>query len=340
MSSLPSQQRRPWWPLVVSVLLLILFGVLAAHQIQANRERLATNKDLLAELAESNIVEEKGPTSQDWPQWRGPNRDGWALVDRLAGEWPGSRVSPVWAVDGGEGYSSLVVKDDRAYTLSVMDGQEGLVCLNAVTGGQVWRQEYKRPTLNMQYGYTPRSTPTLDGDRIYSVGTSGQLQCRTVAAGELVWEHDLMEEYGVRLPTWGMAFSPLVVGDLLITLPGGAGGRSVVAFDKKDGKERWRALDDPAGYSSPILIQVGGKPQLVVLTGKNLCGLTLQGKALWSFPWPTNANINAATPLTFQAQANGKSHTYVFIASGLRQRLCPVAHRTQRAGWLGRAVRL
>lgn len=316
MSALPRVARRQWWPLAASLVLIALFAILANHQIEAKRERLLSNQNLLEDLAKSEILEENDLTNADWPQWRGPNRDGTARVKQLPGEWVGGRQKPLWKVDGGEGYSSVVIKDQLAYTMKVVEDKEYLVSLNTVTGKEVWKQEIKRPELYMEFGYTPRSTPTIDEDRIYSVGTSGQLQCRKLADGELIWEHDLLGEYGNRLPKWGFAFSPLIVGDEVITQPGGANGNSILAFDKINGRERWRALNDVSGYSSPVLIQVDGQPQLVVMTGVKVWGLTLEGKVLWGYDWPTDFQVNASTPLFFRAKLKETIHSYVFITSG------------------------
>jgi outer membrane protein assembly factor BamB len=129
------------------------------------------------------------------------------------------------------------------------------------------------------------------------------------ATGEKVWRHDLLDEFKAENLRWGVAFSPLIDGDLIFTNPGGAGGHSLAAFDKRDGKLVWKALDDPAGYSSPVISTAAGVRQVLFFTGKHLVSVSPKdGQLNWQFPWETSYDCNIATPI-----ARGD---YVFISSG------------------------
>jgi outer membrane protein assembly factor BamB len=305
--------------LLGGLLLFGLFLTLAVLQVLANRVHRTTNADLLAAFAGA-VIEERPVTSVEWPQWRGVHRDGVVKWLGLLADWPRTGPERLWRADGGESYSSFAVLGGRVYTLLSSNNQEQVVCWNAATGEEIWRQGYDRPNANIEYGNWPRSTPTLDGDRIYTVGPSGRFQCRMSADGHLLWEHDLVQQYGGRVPRWGIASSPLVDGNLVIVTPGGADGHSVAAFDKGTGREVWTALNDPPGYSSPIAITVGGERQVVVFTGDSLVGLKAdKGLERWRYPWPTEFQVNAATPLEFTAKVNGRPEQFLFITSGYTQ---------------------
>ncbi len=163
------------------------------------------------------------------------------------------------------------------------------------------------------------------------MGAAGRFQCRVAATGRLVWEKDLLKEYRAPNLRWGTAFSPLVDGDLVFTNPGGPNGNSLAAFDRKTGEERWHSLDDPAGYSSPVAIDVEGERQIVFFTGHSLVGVTAkEGKLRWRFAWPTPNAVNAATPITFRALIDGKEQPFVFISSGYGKGCALVALVSQR----------
>jgi outer membrane protein assembly factor BamB len=199
----------------------------------------------------------------------------------------------------------------------VQDGDnEAVVCWAADTGDEKWRFPYPTRYTNGN-GSGPRSTPTVDGDRVYTIGATGLFHCLGAATGKKLWEHDLLKEAGAANLPWGVSFSPLVEGDRVITNPGGPGGRSVVAFDKQDGKRVWQALDDPAGYSSPIAVTAAGVRQVIVFTGSGLVSLAPEdGKLFWSYPWTTSFGVNAATPIHFRARAGERTLDYLFISSG------------------------
>jgi outer membrane protein assembly factor BamB len=305
--------------LAASATLFLLFAVQAGYQkLYVNQLRSTTNPDLLAELGEATILEDGTPPSPtvDWPQWRGPRRDGVAHDPGLLTGWPDRGPKELWRVKGGGGFSSFAVGGGRAFTLLGQEGGEVVVCWEAGTGQEVWRHPYEVP-FSVQYG-GPRSTPTLDGDRLYTVGAAGRFHCFDAATGSVLWQHDLLAEFKAPRQPWGVAFSPLVEGDLVLTSPGGPGGKSVAAFHKETGQLAWTALDDPAAYSSPIALTAGGVRQVVFFTARHLVGLSpAGGKVLWQYPWETSSDVNAATPLAFRARTKGGADLdYVFISSG------------------------
>ncbi len=248
--------------------------------------------------------------ADDWPQWRGPNRDGvWretGIVRRFATE----RLEPVWRVPIGSGYSGPTVADGRVFvTDRVLEPQEmeRVHCFDAKNGARLWSYEYVCPYDGIGYKAGPRASVTIDDHRAYALGAMGHLHCFDVATGTVLWKRDLNRDYQIqdpklrddRMPIWGIAAAPLVYKDLLILHIGGREGACVVALDKKDGDEVWRALNDRAQYSAPILIEQGGQPVCVVWTGDSVAGLDpATGKVYWRHPLaPRNMPIGIATPV-------------------------------------------
>jgi outer membrane protein assembly factor BamB len=238
----------------------------------------------------------------DWPQWRGPGRDGVWSEDPVVGQFPGAGLPIRWRAEVGPGYSGPTVAAGRVF---VMDRQtspreiERVLCLDAATGKTIWRHEYACPYEKVQYTAGPRASVTVDQDLAFSLGTMGHLLCLKVTDGQVVWGKDLRAEYQVAMPIWGIASSPLVEGDLVIVQAGGRPGACLIAFDKRSGKERWRALDDRASYSSPIVVDQADKRVLVCWTGDRVVGLDPHtGGVFWQVPFkPRQMVINTATPV-------------------------------------------
>jgi outer membrane protein assembly factor BamB len=300
--------------LATCAILFLLFAGLAAYQkFFAERPRYQDDAGLRAELASATLIDEGPPPAGDWPQWRGPRRDGIASFPDLLTSWPSSGPARLWQAGGGEGYSCVAVTGGRACTLLRQDGQEVVVCWRAADGKEQWRFAYDAPAQSQYPG--PRSTPTLDGDRVYTAGAAGQLYCLD-AAGKEVWHHDLAAEMNARGGQWNHAFSPLIEGNLVLTAPGSKGA-SLAAFDKTTGQLVWKALDDQPGYSSPVAFTAGNVRQVVAFTGDGVVGVSpADGRLYWRHPWSTNFHVNAATPLTFHARSGDKVLDYVFISSG------------------------
>jgi outer membrane protein assembly factor BamB len=277
----------------------------AAAVASRGREQYRADRGRVEKLAATPLAGAgDAPGPADWPQWRGPNRDGLAPHTSLRATWPAGGPRLVWRQPLGRGFSSVAAVGDRLYTMDEQEGEadpgrEGVVCLDAATGRTVWRFGYDS-AFPERFGSGPRSTPAVDGGLVYAVGPTGIFHCLRADTGVKVWRHDLLEEFQAPAPRYGVAFSPLVEGDLVYVTPGGPGGNAVAAFDKRTGRLAWKALGDPMGYSSPIVVTAAGVRQLLCLTNVALVSLSPQdGTELWRYPWEVGHGFNIATPVAF-----------------------------------------
>ena len=310
----------------VSAALFVIFAGLAVCIWHAERDRLDVDPKLLKEVADAEsstppVISEEN----EWPQWRGGRRDGVAVVKDLLEDWPADGPPLVWedklsGLKKDECFSSFAVKNNKAYNLLREGSDEIVVCWDAGSGKRLWQERYNSELPSGKefdvYSGGARSTPAVDEGRVYTVGATGILQCRDADNGTLHWQHNLLKQYDAPNLKWGTAFSPLVEGGLVFTNPGGPNGKSLVAFDKKTGKEVWTSQDDPAGYSSPIGITVEGERQIVFFTGKRIVGVAAADGALrWHYPWDTDNGVNAATPIPYVIKVENKERQHLFISS-------------------------
>jgi outer membrane protein assembly factor BamB len=246
----------------------------------------------------------------DWPQWRGAHRDGRSAETGLLQEWPDGGPPLAWKTSGlGGGYSSVSVAGERIFTMGDLGDGQYVMALSRADGRQLWKTRVGGTHEDQYLG--PRSTPTVDGDRIYLVSTDGDLVCLAADSGEVQWSRNLPEQFGGRLMKamgtydWKFAESPLVDGERVIVTPG-ANDAAVVALDKTSGKELWRAAipelgeagTDGAGYSSVVVSEAGGIRQYVQLIGRGLIGVEADsGRFLWGYNRVANDVANIATPL-------------------------------------------
>jgi outer membrane protein assembly factor BamB len=232
----------------------------------------------------------------DWPQWLGPNRDG-SSAEKVAPWKEAPKV--LWRQPVGAGHSSPVVAGGRVFLhTKVKDKEEEEVAAwDARTGERTWHATYPRASFSSQFGNGPRATPTVSGDRVYTFGVTGVLSCFDAATGKVVWHIDTLKDFAAKNLLFGTSCSPLVEGDRVLLNVGGKGA-SVVAFDKHDGKVRWKNLDDPASYSSPIIFGDEGKRQVVVLTQQGLVSLNpSDGDLFWRFPLKDLLTESSTTPV-------------------------------------------
>ncbi len=239
--------------------------------------------------------------ADDWPQWRGPNRDGVWRETGLVEKFAGPQLKIRWRQPIGSGYSGPTVADGRVFvTDRVVEPEqvERVHCFDEKTGEPLWNFSYPCAYVNVGYTAGPRASVSVDEGRAYALGTMGHLYCFDAASGKPLWNKDLNAEYKIRMPIWGIAASPLVDGDVVIVQIGGERA-CLVAFDKKTGAEKWRALDDNASYSAPIIIQQAGRPVMVCWTGDSIVGMNSQtGQVYWRHPFkPAKMVINIATPV-------------------------------------------
>lgn len=233
----------------------------------------------------------------DWPQFRGPNRDGISRETGLLESWPAGGPTVLWKTLVGEGYSHLAVSEGRLFTLFGEGSHDFAVAYDAATGRPLWRVPLG-PRFQSGQGNGPRSTPTVDGGMVYALTATGRLTALNAADGKKIWTRDLQREFDAEPPQWGISTSPLAEGNLLLVDVGGSRGRSLAAFDKKTGKTVWTSQSEVAGYSAPIAVTVGGVRQVIFFTGRAVLSVSPKnGKLLWRVPWKTDWDVNAATPV-------------------------------------------
>jgi outer membrane protein assembly factor BamB len=246
--------------------------------------------------------------SADWPRWRGAQFNDHSTETGLLKKWPSDGPKRVWLnEDVGLGYAGIAISGGTVYTMGSRDAVEYVIALDLATGKEKWATECG-PLLTNGWGDGPRSTPTVDGDKVYALSGKGHLVCLEATTGKQVWK-DTMEALGGKVPGWGFTESALVDGNAVYATPGGAQG-SVVAFDKATGKKLWQSegWTDPAQYSSPIAVTHGGKRQIIQLTMQNVAGLdATTGKVLWQSAFPGKTAV-IPTPI----YDNGS----VFVAAG------------------------
>lgn len=233
----------------------------------------------------------------DWPQWRGPSRNGISSESGLLDKWPDQGPRVLWRTPLGVGYSGLAIADGRVYTLYSDAKGEYAVCHDGESGKRLWRRRLDSPFSN-RWGDGPRTTPTVEGKRVYVLGAKGKLAALNAADGMPIWLHDLVADWGGAVPDLGYSNSPLVEGDYLIVSLGPGPDTAFAAFDKDTGELAWKAHSDHPGYSSPIAVDIAGRRQIVFFAGTSATSLEpSQGGMLWRFPWPNSANENVATPI-------------------------------------------
>ena len=260
---------------------------------------------------------------QDWPQWRGPERANRSAETGLFAAWTDSGPELRWMADGiGTGYASVSVVGDRVYTTGNFPAGQSVVALQATDGELIWRQPITSEIPSHSYEGS-RTTPTVDGDRLYAVSSDGRIVCLQTKDGSVLWSRDFKDWDGKMMSGWGFSESPLVDGDRVICTPGGNRGM-LVCLDKDTGEQIWAAvlppdvldsdaesLKDGAGYSSVVVSQGGGVKQYVQLVGRGLIGVRADdGAVLWNYGRVGNQTANIATPVI--------DGDFVFTSTGYR----------------------
>lgn len=236
-------------------------------------------------------------TFVDWPQWRGPKRDGSNAVV-LPKAWP-ERLRQVWNVPVGEGHSSPIVLGNAVYQFTRFRDQETVAAYNVESGKQLWKQSYAAPyemnSAATSHGKGPKSTPVAAAGRVFTLGISGILTCWEAATGKRIWS---VPSKGS--PDFGHASSPVIDGDTLIAALGPQIGGSLGAFDAATGNVKWQWKEDGPAYASPVIVTIGGAKQVITNSQKRVIGVSVaDGKTLWTLPLNTNYDQNSVTPLVF-----------------------------------------
>lgn len=235
--------------------------------------------------------------ASDWPQYRGPSHDGSSPEMGLVKNWPKSGPKVLWKVPTGLGFAAISISGDRGFCFVERNAQEVAVCFDAANGKDVWAVAIDKSITDRQGGDGPRSTPAIDGDNVYILGTHLKILCLNKADGAIVWQHDLKKEFGGKEIGWGSAASPLVEGNLVFACGGGGNEQSLLAFNKKTGSLVWKAENDKLTHATPVPATILGTRQVIYLTQSGLVSVVPEsGKVLWrySFPYKTST---ASSPI-------------------------------------------
>ena len=252
------------------------------------------------------------PAGEDWPQWRGPNRDGISRETGLLQSWPEGGPRLVFRADGlGAGYSTVSVADGRIHTLGMLSGREWIITLDAQTGAQLWATPHGEGYRDGR-GDGPRGVPTVAGGRVFALGARGQLTALDAASGQVLWTTNLLQQFGGRNISWGISESPLVLEDRILVSPG---SRRVgfAALDAGTGETIWGTGGDEAGYASPLPVDLPGAPHIVFFSGERAAGIRADdGALLWSYRRASNRTANIATPILV---SNRDGAAEIFLSS-------------------------
>ncbi|HEX8149490.1 MAG TPA: PQQ-binding-like beta-propeller repeat protein [Pyrinomonadaceae bacterium] len=241
----------------------------------------------------------------EWPQWRGPNRDGLASGVAAPSAWP-KELKPLWRVTVGIGHASPVVSGGTVYQHARQGEEEVLLALDAATGRELWRAgavpaPYTVNPAASGHGKGPKSTPAVAGGRVYTLGIAGLLSAHDAKTGRLVWRKDFSKQFPTTSPLYGTAMSPVVVGDVVVAHVGGHDKGALVAFDAANGAVRWSYDADGPAYSSPVILTAGGERQVVTFTQKELVAVSAAtGAPLWKLPAKTAYDTNCNTPVVYK----------------------------------------
>jgi outer membrane protein assembly factor BamB len=322
------ENGEPWYrstTVLIGVLVLVVLAAVGAFlylrsgsneehyaALEQHRQQQAAQAPAAAPVATAAPVAEASPGASPspgaaaqtastarnyWTTFRGPKRDGNYEAAPVLTSWPSGGLSPIWKQPVGLGFASFAVADGRAFTIEQRRGQEVVAAYDIGTGREIWKQGW-----NAQYsdstGDGPRSTPTWDQGRLYALGATGELRCIDANTGSVIWGKNILTDNQAENLQWAMAASPLIVDDKVIVLPGGTSGKSVVAYNKMTGAPVWKVLNDRQAYVSPMLVELAGRRQIVVVSASRVVGLAPEnGALLWNYPWDTDMGINVSQPV-------------------------------------------
>ncbi len=240
--------------------------------------------------------------AQDWPQWRGPNRDGNVAGSTAA--WP-KDLQEEWKVTVGIGHSSPVVADKKIYVFARQGEEETLLSLDAATGKELWRSSqpiaYQMHPAATGHGKGPKSTPVVSNGKVFTFGISGVLSCHDAQTGKLKWRHEFSKQYPNTSPLYGTAMSPVVDNGRVIVHVGGQDKGALTAFDTETGTVKWSNEMDGPAYSSPIIVTLAGVRQVVTFMQKDFVGIEVaSGKLLWKLPQKSEYDENSVTAIAYK----------------------------------------
>jgi outer membrane protein assembly factor BamB len=241
----------------------------------------------------------------DWPNWRGPNYNGISEETGWTATWPQEGPKVLWKASLGTGFSSMAVSKSRVYAMGNINDNDILYCFDAGEGTEIWKKSYPCPLLATNHEGGPSATPTVEDDAVYVFSRNGDCLRFEAATGKIVWHKNIVKELNLKQPQWYLAGSPLIVGDLIILNAGDRG----VALKKADGSLAWQNGNGIAGYTTAVPFTVDSQKCVAIVGAREIVALEpATGKVLWSYPWKTQYDINAADPII----VDGK----LFISSG------------------------
>jgi outer membrane protein assembly factor BamB len=243
---------------------------------------------------------------EDWPNWRGPNRDGISKEKGWSTTWPAEGPKVLWNASIGIGFASMAVSEGRVYAMGNANENDTLYCYDAVTGKEIWKQSYACPLYAKMHEGGPCSTPTIDGDAIYTFAKNGDAIRFDKATGKIVWQKNLIKELGVQNLTWYFAGSVVPSGDLVVI----SAGTSGVGLKKSDGSIAWKSGTDASGYATAVPATLSGQKCFILVGSKEIFGINpADGKVLWHNSWPAYQNINATDPIIVDSDK-------IFVSTG------------------------
>ncbi|HXI44633.1 MAG TPA: PQQ-binding-like beta-propeller repeat protein [Bryobacteraceae bacterium] len=243
-------------------------------------------------------VREKPEPAGYWTDFRGPNRAGVYAETAIETAWPATGLPRLWKQPIGAGYASFTVAEGRAYTIEQRRDREAVTAYDVRTGRELWAFTYPALFEEVLGGPGPRATPVYHEGLIYSVGANGDFYCLSAETGKPKWSKNILADNGAKNMRWAMSGSPLIVDEKVIVTPGGADGKSIVAYNRLSGESLWHSLNDRAGYTSPILATLAGRTQIVWISAERAVGLAVEdGKQLWAFPFPAQMDMNCSQPV-------------------------------------------
>jgi outer membrane protein assembly factor BamB len=233
-------------------------------------------------------------TAKDWPQWRGPDRNGISEETDWLAQWPDEGPEILWKGNVGLGYSSFVVANGRAYTAGHEKEQDTVFCFDALSGKQIWKQSYPAELGDKYFPGGATGTPTIVDGKVYWLSRWGDVFCFNAEDGKIDWKRNLQKEEDVRIPTWGFSGAPMVYGELVLLNVGEHG----MGLDKKTGKTVWQSPNKDAGYSTPLIVKKGEKEFAIFTSGEAYIAADPEtGKELGRLRWLTQYGVNAADPI-------------------------------------------
>jgi outer membrane protein assembly factor BamB len=248
--------------------------------------------------------------ADDWPDWRGPRRDGTWKESGIINKFESTGIKILWRAAVGAGYNGPTVSEGKVYVMDRNESPietESVKCFDAETGSQIWSFVYDCKYEGIGYPAGPRASVIIKGKYAYSFGSMGNLLCFNKLSGKVLWQKYLKAIYKINMPIWGLASAPIIVGDNIIIQAGGSNNACIIALNKVTGAECWTNLKDAASYSAPILITQAGKKVVVVCTGENLSGLDPEtGKIYWQVPFFSKMSLTISSPVLYK--------NYLFIS--------------------------